>query len=169
MTNDVPRGRTIYFADIVSMLVLVIGLFLMSLVTMFLIRMQRGLLGIIIAGLTVTLMIYWLKEVRHIVRGDLDPAQYTNKWTHDILEGEEVITVIADVPGPAKDVKVELRKGSLKIFGGQGFKKRISVPYGLNIISTSYVNSILNVQLSRLEKSGKQSNKGDALSSEDLT
>lgn len=162
--NGVPRVRVSDMADIASMFVFVVGLFLIGILLLFLIRVQRGLFGLILAGLAAALMIYWMREIRQIVRGEFEPIQPSKKkWTYDVLEGKDTVTVVAEVPGPAEDVKVELRGRSLAIFGGQSFKKKVSVPKGLTLIDTSYVNGILNVRLSRLRKASEDSPKGDPL------
>ncbi|MFQ6134335.1 MAG: hypothetical protein ACE5KU_00780 [Nitrososphaerales archaeon] len=162
--NGVPRVRVSDMADIASMFVFVVGLFLIGILLLFLIRVQRGLLGLILAGLAAALMIYWMREIRQIVRGEFEAIQPSKKkWTYDVLEGKDMVTVVAEVPGPAEDVRVELRDRSLAIFGGQSFKKKVSVPKGLTLIDTSYVNGILNVRLSRLRKAGEDSPRGDPL------
>ncbi len=166
--NSVPRVRAKDMADIASMFVFVVGLFLIGVLLLFLIRVQRGLFGLILAGVAAALMIYWMREIRQIVKGEFEPMQDSKKkWTYDILEGKDMVTIVADVPGPNENVKVELRKKSLTIFGGQSFKKKVSVPKELSIIDTSYVNGILNVRLSRMKRANEDSSKGDPLRSRD--
>jgi len=137
------------------MMVFVLGMLMIGILLIFIIRVQRGLLGLILGGLAAGLMIYWMREVRGVIRKELGPQQVVRReWTYDMLKDRDTVRIIADVPGPAETVRVELDDGSLKIFGGQGFRKKVSVPRGLTVAEMSYLNGILNVKLSRVEDSG---------------
>ena len=62
-------------AQIGSMFTLVIGIFLMGLLLLFLIRIQRGLLGLVLAGVAVILMIYWMREIRQLVKKEFQATK----------------------------------------------------------------------------------------------
>lgn len=168
MSSDgAPRVRGNYINDIASMFVLVTGVFLIGVLLLFLIRVQRGLLGLILAGLAAALVIYWMREIRQMVKGEFEAAPPAKKWTYDIIEGNDLVTFVAEVPGPTEEVKVELRDKSLAVFGGEGFKKKVAVPKGLILDDTSYVNGILNVRLNRLRGTDEDRAKKDQLRSRD--
>jgi HSP20 family molecular chaperone IbpA len=159
-----PRGM----ADVASMFISVFGIFLIAVLLIFLVRIQRGLLGIVLAGVAVVLIIYWMREIRNIFRGEFQTFQSSKKkWTYDVLEGTDLITVVAEVPGPSDQVKIKLNKRSITIFGGDKFQKKISIPKGISLIDKSYVNGVLNVRLSKSGGAGEDSAQGDSLSSAD--
>ncbi len=164
MTNNrSSRIKTNDFAEFASMLVFIVGLFMTGVLLMFLLRAQRGLLGIVLAGIATALVIYWIREIKTIVRREFEPIKTSKKWTYDILENNDIITVVAEVPGPTEEVKVELKQRVLVIFGGQKFRKKVSLPKGLRLIDKSHVNGILNVRLSKSRRSLENNSKKDEL------
>ncbi len=155
-------------AQVGSMLALVIGIFLMGLLLLFLIRIQRGLLGIVLAGIAVILMIYWMREIRQIVKAEFGATKSPKKtWTCDVFEADTKVTVIAEVPGPVEDVKVDLKTKSISIIGGGSFKQKVKLPKGLTLISTSYLNGILTVNLKRISSINNSSAERDPQTSKD--
>ncbi len=167
MSDKRAPASSNYLADVASMFILVAGVFLVGVLLIFLVRVQRGLLGLILAGLAAALVVYWMREIRQMMKKELGPGQTSKKWNYDILEGKDTVTFVADVPGPVEDIKVELREESLTIFGGDSFKKKVSIPKGLSLIDVSYVNGVLNVKLSRLKEAREGGPKRDQLSSRD--
>lgn len=169
MARDNEQRRTPRdMADVVSMFISVFGIFLIAVLLIFLVRIQRGLLGIVLAGVSVILIIYWMREIKNVFKGEFQNFQSSKKkWTYDVLEGTDLITVIAEVPGPADLVKIKLNKRSITIFGGDKFQKKISIPKGISLIDKSYVNGILNVRLSKSRNVGKDSSEGGSLNSPD--
>lgn len=163
--NDASR-RAKDMAEVASMAIFILGLFLIGILLLFLIRVQRGLLGLILAGLAAALTVYWLTEIRRMVKGGSESKPPSKKWTYDIIEGKEAVTVVAEVPGPAENVKVELRGGSLTILGGESFKKKVSVSKDLRLGDSSYVNGVLNVRLKKPRKTAGDGPEGDTLSFE---
>ena len=149
-------------AQLGSMFTLVIGIFLMGLLLLFLIRIQRGLLGLVLAGVAVILMIYWMREIRQLVKREFGTEESPKKiWTCDVLESDTKVTVVAEVPGPVEDVKVNLKTKSLSIIGGGRFKQKVKLPKGLTLINTSYLNGILTVNLKRLSSTNKSTTERD--------
>jgi HSP20 family protein len=146
-----------YLADVASMFILVAGVFLVGVLLLFLVRVQRGLLGLILAGLAAALVVYWMREIRQMMKKELGPGQTAKKWNYDILEGKNIVTFVAEVPGPIENIKVEIREGSLTVFGGEDFKKKVKIPKGLRLFDISYVNGVLNVRLSRATEAGEDS------------
>jgi len=151
-----------------SMFTLIIGIFLMGLLLLFLIRVQRGLLGLVLVGVAAILMIYWMREIRQLVKKEFQATKSPKKtWTCDVFEADTKVTVVAEVPGPVEDVKVDLKTKSLSIIGGGSFKQKIKIPKGLALINTSYINGILTVNLKRLSSMNKSGPERDSLESKD--
>ncbi|MFC1755306.1 hypothetical protein ACFL96_18275, partial [Thermoproteota archaeon] len=76
----------------VSLLVFIIGIFLMGLLMLFLIRIQRGLLGFLLAGVAAVLMIYWMREIKQIAKNEFATSKsLKKKWTYDVLENDSTI------------------------------------------------------------------------------
>jgi HSP20 family molecular chaperone IbpA len=155
-------------AQVGSMFTLVIGMFLMGLLLLFLIRIQRGLLGLVLAGVATILMIYWMREIRQLVKKEFQATKSPKKtWTCDVFEADTKVTVVAEVPGPVEDIKVNLKTKSLSIIGGGRFKQKVKIPKGLALINTSYLNGILTINLKRLSSMSKNSPERDSLRSKD--
>ena len=140
----------------------------MGVLMLFLIRIQRGLLGLLLAGITGALMIYWMREIKNMTKNEFKTAKTRKKkWNYDFLESDSTITLIAEVPGPIEDVKVNLNKKTISIIGGGSFKKKVSIPSGLSLISTSYLNGVLTINLRRIKNISENKPKSDSFSFED--
>ncbi|MEM3063181.1 MAG: hypothetical protein QW303_06540, partial [Nitrososphaerota archaeon] len=110
-------------ADMIPLIVIIIGLVAIGIIAILLIRFQRGLLGFILTALAVTLLIFWLKEIQKTIKEELAQPLSKTKWIYDVIDYGTEITIIAEVPGPENKVKVNLIDHDLEIFGGQGFRK----------------------------------------------
>ena len=68
----------------------------------------------------------------------------------DVLDGEDYITVIAELPGISEDdLQVELKDGSLEINAGQ-LSKKVTLPWPpKSIIEKTHKNGILQLKISR--------------------
>jgi HSP20 family protein len=165
--NPPPQMGNSYMVNVASVFMLVSAVFIIGVLLLFLVRVQRGLLGLVLGGLAAALVIYWMREFRQMVKGEVETAQPTKKWTYDVLEGAETVTFVAEIPGPAEEIRVELRSRSLAVFGGQGFKKKVAVPEGLTLTETSYLNGILNVRMSRHRAANEDGANKDQLPSAD--
>jgi HSP20 family molecular chaperone IbpA len=152
----------------VSVLVLIIGIFLMGMLMLFLIRIQRGLLGLLLAGVATILMIYWMREIKQIAKQEFKISKTMKKtWNYDIIETDSTVTIIAEVPGPVEDVKVAHKNKSISITGGAKFKKKVSIPRNLSLIGTSYLNGTLTINLQRLNNISENNPKRDSISFKD--
>ncbi|MCP8321157.1 MAG: hypothetical protein H3Z52_09495 [archaeon] len=136
--------------DDLSLAILLIGIVVIGLILMLFIRVQRGLLGFVLAGLAIILLVYWLREFRKTVKKELMP-EITPKgaeWAYEIIEDKDEITILAEVPGPEDQIKVEIVNGKLEI-KSTNFQKAVKLLHGVSIISKSYVNGVLSVRLKR--------------------
>jgi len=128
----------------------------MLLLLVFFLRVSRGLLGIVLAGLAVVLILYWIRELRRTVKQEWHsiprPAPittYRDTWDYELVDNGNTITLVAVVPGPASEVKARIEGHVLAIQGGSGFRKLVKLPTRLSIRAISYVNGVLNVKLQR--------------------
>ncbi len=136
----------------IMLAVLIIGVIIIGVILMLLVRVQRGLLGIILAALASGLLIYWLREVRGIVKQEFSSSGVTRskpEWNYDLMEMKDEVTLVADVPGPEEEIKVQLEGEKLEIRGGNNFFKTVKLPKILNILNTNYLNGVLEVKLKR--------------------
>lgn len=143
-------------ADEISLAITILGLIVIGLILMLLIRIQRGLLGFILAVLAMALLIYWLREVRKKVKEELLPTVPPSKteWVYDIIDHVAEVTVVAEVPGPESEVKANLMNHNLEISGGQSFRKLVSLPEEVEIVETTYLHGILQVKLKKKTTKG---------------
>ncbi len=152
--------------DIFSFLTTVFGIAVIGIVVTLLVRLQRGFLGLILSGIAVVLLTFWLKELRVFLKNkpkifgsssirvswDKDASSVQEKkddlWSYDIFDdaGEKVL--VARVPGPEERIKVRTKKNKLQIFGGQGFSKVLIMPDKIEINSFSFKNGVLLVRFS---------------------
>lgn len=136
----------------IMLVVLIIGVIVIGVIIMLLVKVQRGLLGIVLAALASGLLIYWLREVRGIVKQEFSSGGVTRskpEWEYDLLEMKDEVTLVADVPGPKEEIKVQLDGEKLEIRGGNNFFKTVTLPKILNILNTNYLNGVLEVKLKR--------------------
>ncbi|MGQ9718583.1 MAG: Hsp20/alpha crystallin family protein [Nitrososphaerales archaeon] len=147
------RGSRVDVRDDLSLAILLIGIVVIGLILMLIVRVQRGLLGLVLAGLTVVLLVYWLREFRRAVKKELIPETPSKRaeWTYELIEDEDEITILGEVPGPEDQVKVEIVDGKLEI-KSVNFQKVVKLLQDVSIISKSYINGVLNVRL-RKQKS----------------
>ncbi|MFQ6010952.1 MAG: Hsp20/alpha crystallin family protein [Nitrososphaerales archaeon] len=135
----------------IMLAVMIIGVIVIGVILMLLVRVQRGLLGIVLAALASGLLIYWLREVRTIVKKEFSGPVTKSKteWEYDLLEMKDEVTLVADVPGPQEEIKVQLEGEKLEIRGGNNFFKTVTLPKILDILNTNYLNGVLEVKLKR--------------------
>jgi HSP20 family molecular chaperone IbpA len=124
-----------------SLVVLLLILGLLGLAV--LARLQRGLLGLILAGILVILGFYWFREVRRALEG----SKQLKRYPVEVYEGDGLISVTAEVPGPENEVSFEVSENKVLLRGGGGFRKRIKLPCKVKLLESSYVNGILHLRL----------------------
>ncbi len=140
------RTSELSTADLLNYVVLALGLIVIGVVLVLLIRIQRGLLGIVLAALAVGFLAYWTSELRKAVKKEFSIPR-APKWVPEIFDQGDDIIVIGTVPGREENVKAEFRNGILEIQGDQGFHAFVALKKELRIEEIRYVNRVLQVRL----------------------
>jgi len=123
---------------ILGILAILLLLILFSLI----LRLGRGILGLILIGIIVLLGLYWFKEVRKALKTYRPKIEYPL----ELVENGDLLILTAQVPGPEEEVSVKILGRKLLIRGGRGFKKTVKLPYPVRILKRSYINGILHLQ-----------------------
>ena len=123
---------------ILGILAILLLLILFSLI----LRLGRGILGLILIGIIVLLGLYWFKEVRKALKTYRPKIEYPL----ELVENGDLLILTAQVPGPEEEVSVKILGKKLLIRGGRGFKKTVKLPYPVRILKRSYINGILHLQ-----------------------
>ena len=111
-------------------------------------RLGRGILGLILIGIIVLLGLYWFKEVRKALKTYRPKIEYPL----ELVENGDLLILTAQVPGPEEEVSVKILGRKLLIRGGRGFKKTVKLPYPVKILKRSYINGILHLQFIKEQK-----------------
>ncbi|MCD6421237.1 MAG: hypothetical protein J7L17_02370 [Thaumarchaeota archaeon] len=136
-----------------SLLLLIMLMLLGFLLLSMLLRVQRGLLGLILTAILVVLGFYWFKEIRKA----LEQSGRTREYPLEISEEDDMISLTAQVPGPESEVSFEVKGNKLLLRGGMGFRRVIKLPYRVRVLSSSYINGILHIKLLRADVIEKRS------------
>jgi hypothetical protein len=133
----------------IQLAILIIGVVIIGIILIFIIRIQRGLLGVILGGVAAFLLFYWLREVRKAMQDEWIPMSKPKPsgWTYDLLRHNSEFTFIAEVPGPKNEVKTRLTGNILEVMGGQNFYKRINLPSEMEEVKVAYRNGVLEVKM----------------------
>lgn len=145
--KSIKRDRGISLGEFLNYIVLIVGMLVIAVVLMLLVRVQRGVLGIVLGAIAVGLLVYWISELRKTVKKEFSVP--SAKWSPDILHQGDEIIVVGVVPGPEKKVKVEFRNGILEVRGGQRFHEFVTLGEHLKVEETKYVNRVLQVRLGK--------------------
>jgi len=129
-------------------LVILIALIFISLTA----RFQRSLLGLALIMALGLLAFYWTRELRKAVSS----RRAIEKYPVELIEKDELILLTAQVPGPEEEVRVELRGTKLLLMGGRGFRRIIKLPCRATILTRSYLNGVLHLQLRKTIESRAQ-------------
>ncbi|MEM3736740.1 MAG: Hsp20/alpha crystallin family protein [Candidatus Bathyarchaeia archaeon] len=140
--------------ETISLAVLVIGLLVIGILLAFIVRFQRGLLGVILAVAAALLLFYWLRELRKTAKKEWLPEAPPSKaeWTYDLVDRGAEIAVIAEVPGPEEQISINIINRTLEIRGGGNFYRQIKLPEEVGEAETTYHNGVLQVILKRKQK-----------------
>lgn len=124
----------------------VLGILMLVLVVVaslsLLVRVQTGLLGLVLGGLAAALAVYWFIALKKSLK--------TSSWDDYLLElrqDGDILDVTAQVPGPENKVKVELFGRKLILEGGMGFRRTVKLPFEAIVRELRYVNGILTARL----------------------
>ena len=71
------------------------------------------------------------------------------KWHYDIFENDDEITIVTEVPGPEKEILVNIINKTVEISNGKNFSEEIKLKKEVKMIKKSYLNGILNIQLKK--------------------
>jgi len=142
-----------------SFAILIVGIVAIGIILILLIRIQRGLLGIILAVVAAFLLAYWLREIRRTMNDEWIPTSKPkpSAWTYDLLRRDSGITFVAEVPGPVSEVTTRLTGNILEVMGGQNFYKSISLPSEMKETKMTYRNGVLEVKMKSKPSSGDNS------------
>lgn len=144
------RKRGGYRDENLKLFTITLALVAIALVLLAAIRLQRGMIGFILAGLAIALLIYWVREFYTAAKKEMTPSIAKHrKWFYDIIDEKETITIVAEVPGPEEMVKAEILGRTVKIYGGQEFAKEVKLPRDCELVQSSYINGVLNLKLKK--------------------
>ena len=142
------RGREI--GDAINIITIFVGLIVVGVILTLLVRFQRGLLGIVLGGLAVALVIYWVLEIRKTLKTEFKVREIeSGEWAPDIIENKDEIVIVGKVPGPREKIKVLLEENFLEVKGGLGFRKVVKLSSKIVSFNTSYTNGVLEVRLKK--------------------
>lgn len=142
------RGREI--GDAINIITIFVGLIVVGVILTLLVRFQRGLLGIVLGGLAVALVIYWVLEIRKTLKTEFKVREIeSGEWAPDIIENKDEIVIVGKVPGPREKIKVLLEENFLEVKGGLGFRKVVKLSSRIVSFNTSYTNGVLEVRLKK--------------------
>ena len=133
-------------------IVILVSLIVVGIIVIFLARFQRGIIGVVLSIVSAVLLIYWVRELKKNVTTTFGQqvSSAPKDPLVDIIKRADGLTIVLEVPGPEDKVKTRLKNDVLEIKGGQNFKKTIDLDLQASIESTTYVNGILTVKLSKL-------------------
>ena len=120
------------------------------------IRMKQGYVGFILLAVVSVLMIYWVRELKKMVRTEEPremPKQVEQKsWVYDLIKGNEELVFVAEVPGPEDEVNVRLINGVLHLRGGQNFARdvQLDVTEDMGIAEFKYRNGVLTLKIRKI-------------------
>jgi len=149
--RPIRRESKTQLAELLNYVVLIVGILVIGVVLVLLIRVQRGLLGIVLAAIAVGLLVYWINEVRKTIKRELSIpiTPNTMKWSPDIVYHGDEIIVVGRVPGPEEKVEVKFKHGVLEVRGGQNFHEFVTLQEHFRVEEVNYLNCVLQVRLTK--------------------
>jgi len=121
----------------------------------FLARAQGGL-GFIFLAAASGLMIYWVREVKHMARSEerkmSKEIEQQKDWIYDLIKNQDGMVFVAEVPGPEEQINVKLASGMLRIKGGQNFTKDVplELTQEMGIFEYKYRNGVLTIKIQKI-------------------
>ena len=141
------KGRD-HVEEALKLILGILATLLLLILFSLMLRLGRGILGLILIGIIVLLGLYWFKEIKKALKTYRPKIEYPL----ELVENGDVLTLTAQVPGPEEEISVKILGKKLLIRGGRGFKKTIKLPYPVRILKRSYVNGILHLQFIKEQK-----------------
>ena len=135
---------------LVNFLVILVSLVIGGIILIIILRLERGFLGLILGAASIALFVYWVREFKKIINDDKQFPSLSNqkKWQYDIFENDNEITIVAEVPGPEKEILIDIINKTVKI-SNENFSEEIKLKKEVSIIEKSYLNGILNLKLKK--------------------
>ncbi|MBS7651235.1 hypothetical protein KEJ35_07815 [Candidatus Bathyarchaeota archaeon] len=131
---------------------LVAGIIIASIILALLVRIQRGLLGIVLGGIASILAIYWILELKKTLTGDLKlKVKDTKGWNSDIIEDANEILIVGNVPGPEDKIEIHLHEDFLEVKAGRGFHELVKLPSKVIGFTRAYNNGVLEIRLKKAQ------------------
>lgn len=136
--------------DVANILTVFVGVIVIAVILTLLVRLQRGLLGIILGSLAAILAAYWILDLRRTLRKEfkIKPSEIRG-WSHDIIEDTTGILVVGKVPGPQEKIEVRLHDDLLEVKGGLHFRELIKLPARAVSFNAEYNNGVLEIRLKK--------------------
>ncbi|MCJ7760613.1 hypothetical protein MUP59_05665 [Candidatus Bathyarchaeota archaeon] len=142
------KRRDPELTDTANILTILVGVVVIAIILALLVRLQRGLLGIILGSLAAILALYWIMELRKTLKRELRIKPFETKgWSPDIIEDRNEILIVGKVPGPEDKINIQLRENFLEVKGGLDFREVIKLPARAVSFNVAYNNGILEVRL----------------------
>jgi len=134
--------------DLANILAVFVGVIAIAIILTLLVRLQRGLLGIVLGCLAAILVAYWILDLRRTIRKEFKIKPSENRgWSHDIIEDRTEILVVGKVPGPEEKIEVRLHDNLLEVKGGLHFRELITLPARAVSFNAAYNNGVLEIRL----------------------
>jgi|TARA_B100001750_G_C15489244_1_gene590208 HSP20 family molecular chaperone IbpA len=135
---------------LINFLVILVSLVIGGIILIIILRLERGFLGLILGAASLALFVYWVREFKKIINDDKQFPSLSNqkKWQYDIFENDNEITIVAEVPGPEKEILIDIINKTVKI-SNENFSEEIKLKKEVSIIEKSYLNGILNLKLKK--------------------
>lgn len=133
-----------------TLMVTLLTLILLALVLAVSIRFQRGLLGLVFAGLAVGLGVYWMSyALKSLRKGPIGSVAATEDWKPDIIDMNDQLLVVGKVRLRDEGMRISVVDRVLLVEAGDGFKGRVILPTKAEASSFTYRNGILEVRLTK--------------------
>ena len=138
--------------NLMTLATIVIGTIVIGVTLTFFLRFQRGLIGILASILVTTLLIYWFREIKSIIKTEFSTfrAKRDGGWIYDIIDHKGEIVLVGEVPGPEHQINIKVMEGMLEVLGGRNFKEKVDLREKVEIIGTTYKNGVLNIKFKKL-------------------
>jgi HSP20 family protein len=152
---SIARYKPKYASRSVDFIIPLVALLFIGVLFMLLARSQ-GSIGFIFLAAASGLMIYWVREVRLMARSDerkiAKEIEQQKDWIYDLINDDDEVVFVAEVPGPEDQINVRLTGGLLRIKGGQSFTKDVplELTHEMGISDYKYRNGVLTIKIQKI-------------------
>jgi HSP20 family molecular chaperone IbpA len=133
-----------------------LALLFIGLMYFFIARLNQGYMGFILIAIASGLMLYWVKELKNMVRSqdsrNRSIEQEQKDWVYDLINNNDELVFVAEIPGPESEINVKLAGQLLHIKGGQNFSRDITLDLteAVGISDLKYRNGVLTIRIHKL-------------------